>query len=70
VNPGNSSGDLFLAFSTANPNAANPDQVIHSVETMPNDSVNLIFAGIVQATEEAVVNALINNQSMTGHSDR
>jgi len=46
---------LFLAFSTANPNAANPDQVIHSVETMPNDSVNLIFAGIVQATEEAVV---------------
>ena len=34
---GNGSGDLFIAFSTANPNAASPDQITHSVETIPND---------------------------------
>jgi len=66
---GNGSGDLFLAFSTANPGAANPDPVIHSVETIPNDRMDPIFAGVVQATEEAIVNALIDNQSMTGRDN-
>jgi D-aminopeptidase len=66
---GNGSGDLFIAFSTANPNAANPDQVTHSVETIPNDLMDPVFAGVVQATEEAVVNALVDNQSMTGYDD-
>jgi L-aminopeptidase/D-esterase-like protein len=63
---GNGSGDLFIAFSTANPNAANPDQVMHSVETIPNDLMDPVFAGVVQATEEAVANALIDNRGMTG----
>jgi D-aminopeptidase len=66
---GNGSGDLFLAFSTANPKAANADQITHSVETIPNDLLDPIFAGVVQATEEAVVNALIDNQSMTGRDN-
>jgi D-aminopeptidase len=66
---GNGSGDLFLAFSTANPNVAKADQVTHSVETIPNDLMDPIFAGVVQATEEAVVNALIDNQSMTGRDN-
>ncbi len=66
---GNSSGDLFIAFSVANPNAANPDQVIHDVQTIPNDLMDPLFAGIVQATEEAVVNALIDNRSMTGRDN-
>src|SRR2546425_1991625 len=57
---GNGSGDLFIAFSTANPKVANSDQVTHSVETIPNDLMDSIFAGVVQATEEAVVNALID----------
>src|SRR5262249_10156648 len=61
---GNGSGDLFIAFSTANPNAANPDQIAHSVQTIPNDLLDPLFAGVVQATEEAVVNALVNNHSM------
>jgi L-aminopeptidase/D-esterase-like protein len=66
---GNGSGDLFIAFSTANPGAANPDPIAHSVETIPNDRMDPIFAGVVQATEEAIVNALIDNQSMTGRDN-
>ena len=66
---GNGSGDLFIAFSTANPNVANTDQVMHSVETIPNDLLDPIFEGVVQATEEAVVNALIDNRSMSGRDD-
>jgi D-aminopeptidase len=66
---GNGSGDLFIAFSTANPNVANPDQVTHNVQTIPNDLMDPLFAGVVQATEEAVVNALIDNRSMTGRDN-
>src|SRR6266508_5577900 len=66
---GNGSGDLFIAFSTANPNAANPDQVTHDVQTIPNDLLDPIFTAVVQATEEAVVNALIDNHSMTGRDN-
>ena len=66
---GNGSGDLFIAFSTANPNAANPDQVTHDVQTIPNDLMDPLFTGVVQATEEAVVNALIDNRSMTGRDN-
>jgi D-aminopeptidase len=66
---GNGSGDLFIAFSTANPNAANPDQITHKVETIPNDLMDPLLAGVVQATEEAVVNALIDNHSMTGRDN-
>jgi len=66
---GNGSGDLFIAFSTANPNVANPDQVTHDVQTIPNDLMDPLFTGVVQATEEAVVNALIDNHSMTGRDN-
>jgi D-aminopeptidase len=63
---GNGSGDLFVAFSTGNPNVANPDQLTHDVQTIPNDLMDPLFMGVVQATEEAVLNALIDNHSMTG----
>ena len=66
---GNGSGDLFIAFSTANPNATNPDQITHEVQTIPNDLLDPLFAGVVQATEEAVVNALVDNHSMTGRDN-
>src|ERR1043166_8338567 len=66
---GNGSGDLFIAFSTANPNAANPNQITHSVEKIPNDLMDPFFTGVVQATEEACVNALVNNHSMTGRDN-
>ncbi len=66
---GNTSGDLFIAFSIANPNVASPDQITHDVQTIPNDLMDPLFAGVVQATEEAVVNALIDNRSMTGRDN-
>src|SRR5437868_11418452 len=66
---GNSSGDLFIAFSTANPNVASADQITHDVQTIPNDLMDPLFTGVVQATEEAVVNALVDNQSMTGRDN-
>ncbi len=66
---GNGSGDLFLAFSTANPNVTNPDRLTHSVETIPNDLMDPIFTGVVQATEEAIVNALVDNHEMTGRDN-
>ena len=66
---GNGSGDLFIAFSIANPNVASPDQITHDVQTIPNDLMDPLFAGVVQATEEAVVNALIDNHSMTGRDN-
>ena len=66
---GNGSGDLFLAFSTANPKATNPDQLMHNVETIPNDLMDPIFTGVVQATEEAIVNALVDNHDMVGRDN-
>ncbi|HST29465.1 MAG TPA: P1 family peptidase [Chthoniobacterales bacterium] len=63
---GNGSGDLFIAFSTANKNSWAPDAVTHAVQTIPNDLMDPIFTGVVEATEEAVVNALVDNQTMTG----
>jgi D-aminopeptidase len=66
---GNGSGDLFLAFSTANPHVAGPEQVTHTVQTIPNDLMDPLFAGTVQATEEAIVNALVDNHDMVGRDD-
>ena len=63
---GNGSGDLFLAFSTANSGAANPAEPTRSVQTVPNDRLDSLFEATVQATEEAIVNALVANQGMTG----
>jgi len=66
---GNGSGDLFIAFSTANAGAANPEPLTHSVETTPNDSMDPIFTAVVQATEEAIINALVDNQTMIGRDN-
>ncbi len=63
---GNGSGDLFIAFSTANSGAADPAQPTHSVTTIPNDRLDEIFEATVQAMEEAIVNALVANHDMTG----
>ena len=63
---GNGSGDLFLAFSTANPGASNPAEPTRSVQTVPNNRMDGLFNATVQAVEEAIVNALVANRSMTG----
>jgi len=62
---GDGSGDIFIAFSTANAGAASPKGV-HDLKMLPNDSLDPIFLATVQATEEAVVNAMIAADTMTG----
>jgi D-aminopeptidase len=63
---GNGSGDLFLAFSTANPGANDAAEATRTVQTVPNDRMDPFFTATVQATEEAILNALVDNQGMTG----
>src|SRR5438094_1720446 len=62
---GDGSGDIFIAFSTANPGAAGTKGV-HELTMLPNDSLDPIFLATVQATEEAVVNAMVAAETMTG----
>ena len=64
----NSSGDIFIAFSTANPRTAADTGVAH-VTMLPNARINPLFAATVQATEEAIVNALLAAETMTGADD-
>jgi D-aminopeptidase len=62
---GNGSGDLFIAFSTANKNAGGAGG-LKKISMLPNDSLNPLFLATVQATEEAVVNAMVAAETMTG----
>jgi len=62
---GNGSGDIFIAFSTANPGAAAADHVV-DLKMLPNDKLEPVFAATVQATEEAIINAMIAAETMTG----
>ena len=62
---GNGSGDIFIAFSTANPGAAKATGTV-SLTMLPNDRMNPLFTATVRATEEAVVNAMVAAETMTG----
>jgi len=62
---GDGSGDIFIAFSTANPGAVG-SKGLHQLTMLPNDSLDPIFLATVQATEEAVVNAMVAANTMTG----
>jgi len=61
----NSSGDIFLAFSTANPSAFRREKVT-SVNVLPNDEINPLFEATVQAVEEAILNAMVAAETMEG----
>ena len=62
---GSGSGDIFLAFSTANPKAWTADGPVQ-VTMVPNDSMNPLFEAVVQSTEEAIINAMVAAETMTG----
>jgi D-aminopeptidase len=62
---GNGSGDIFIAFSTANSGAAATDHVV-GLKMLPNDMIEPVFAATVQATEEAIINAMVAAETMTG----
>jgi D-aminopeptidase len=65
---GDGSGDIFVAFSTANPEASK-SKAIRQISMLPNEQLNPLFLATVQATEEAVVNAMVAAETMKGIND-
>ncbi len=65
---GNGSGDIFIAFSTANPHAWSSDSVT-SVKMLTNDRISPLFQATAQATEAAITNALLAAETTTGAND-
>lgn len=62
---GNSSGDIFIAFSTANPEIGAMDKLA-TLQMFPNEMINPFFEAVAQATEESIVNAMIAAETMVG----
>ncbi|MEZ5421411.1 MAG: P1 family peptidase [Vicinamibacterales bacterium] len=66
---GNGSGDIFLAFSTANPEAFTASGLA-TLQMLSNEQISPIFDGTAWATEEAIVNAMVAAETMTGADNR
>jgi L-aminopeptidase/D-esterase-like protein len=66
---GNGSGDIFIAFSTANPRAWHNDGPVTTLKMLPNDRITPLFQATAQATEGAITNALLAAETMTGAND-
>ena len=66
---GNGSGDIFIAFSTANPDAFKAEG-LSSLQMVSNEEISAIFDGTAWATEEAIINALVAAETMTGADNR
>ena len=61
----NGSGDIFIAFSTANPSAFQRENFT-KVDELPNDLINPLFEATVQAVEEAIINAMVAAETTEG----
>lgn len=59
------SGDIFVAFSTANAGKIN-ENAFSGIEAFPNNDLSIVFSAAINATEEAIVNAMVGAQTMTG----
>lgn len=66
---GNSSGDIFIAFSTANPDAARPAGIA-DLKMLPNNEINGLFTATAEVTEEAIINAMVGAETMTGANNQ
>ncbi|HKJ37347.1 MAG TPA: P1 family peptidase [Anaerolineales bacterium] len=65
---GNSSGDIFMAFSTANPNAARGGKKgVASIQSIDNEHIDPLLGTSALATEEAIINSMVAGEDMTGH---
>jgi len=62
---GNGSGDIFIAFSTANSGASDQNKTV-DLKMIPNEKIDPLFSATVNATEEAIVNAMVAAETMTG----
>jgi D-aminopeptidase len=65
---GNGSGDIFIAFSTANQSAFNRTKETTPI-LFPNDEIGPVFTATIEATEEAIINALVAGRTMKGIND-
>src|SRR6185503_10113640 len=63
---GNGSGDIFIAFSTANSQAAKPARLTNRVQMVLNDNLTPLFEATILATEEAIINAMIAAETLAG----
>ena len=63
---GHGSGDLFLAFSTANEMAHQNTDQLSSTQFIPDAQLDLLFEAVIQAVDEAILNAMVANETMTG----
>ena len=61
----NGSGDIFIAFSTANPDAWSRKETV-DLEMLPNDAMSSLFKATAEATEESIVNAMVAAETMVG----
>jgi L-aminopeptidase/D-esterase-like protein len=66
---GHGSGDIFMAFSTGNPGALAETQGLAAATFIPDAQLNPFFTAVIQAIDEAVLNALTANQTMVGADD-
>jgi len=66
---GNGSGDIFIAFSTANAGAGSAEGTA-DLKMLPNERMNPLFEATIQATEEAITNAMVAAETMTGINSR
>ena len=62
----NGSGDIFLAFSTANRDDLAARHSPGSAAFLPNETLDPLFEAVVQATDEAVIDSMVANETMTG----
>ncbi len=59
------SGDIFVAFSTGN-RVPNVESGVGSVDMLPDEQLTPLFGAVVEATEEAIINALVAAETMIG----
>jgi L-aminopeptidase/D-esterase-like protein len=67
---GNGSGDIFIAFSTANGEAVADGAVLKSVSFIPDPALNPFFEATIQCVDEAILNSMVANETMVGADDR
>ncbi|MGV7961171.1 P1 family peptidase [Photorhabdus tasmaniensis] len=63
----NTSGEIFIAFSTANNDAFSREDV-RTIKILPNDKLDPLYEATINATEEAIINAMIAAKKMVGRN--
>lgn len=66
---GAGSGDIFIAFSTANANLRSVEHAVTTISAFPNEDLTRLFQATVEATEESILNAMVRARDMTGIDD-